>query len=49
MEQDELLKTLRLQDQLTIIELLDITSDELVDAFLDKVDDRYKEILAAFE
>jgi hypothetical protein len=31
---------LRRQDCLTILELLDITEDELVDRFLDKLEDR---------
>jgi hypothetical protein len=49
MDKHELLERLRLQDVLTIIELLGITSDELVDAFLDKVDDQYEKINQALE
>ena len=48
MDKSELLEKLRTIDEITILELLDINTDELIDAFLDKVDERleylYKEI-----
>ena len=37
----ELLEKLRQVDEVTLLELLDISTDELVDAFLDKIEDRY--------
>lgn len=36
----ELLEILRSLDEITLLELLNINSTELVDAFLDKIDDR---------
>jgi hypothetical protein len=36
----ELLKKLRKLDEVLLMELLEITSEELVDAFLDKIDDK---------
>lgn len=36
----ELLQLLRCEDETTLLELLDIKADDLVDAFLDKIDDR---------
>jgi hypothetical protein len=35
----ELIEELRRVDEVTLLELLGITSDELVDAFLDKIED----------
>ena len=48
-EKQEIINQLRLYDTLTIIELLNINSDELVDAFLDKIDERYEEIYEALK
>lgn len=36
---DELYDELRKLDEITLMELLEITSEELVDAFLDKIED----------
>ncbi len=35
----ELLETLRKLDEITLLELLEVTSEDLIDAFIDKVDD----------
>ncbi len=40
MDKIELLDKLRATDEITILELLNITSTDLVDAFLDKIDER---------
>lgn len=45
----ELLEQLRRQDEVTLLELLDINSSELVDAFLDKLDDRVEFIRGQLE
>lgn len=39
MDKIELLAALRQLDEITLLELLEVNSDELVDAFLDKIDD----------
>lgn len=49
MNKQELIEKLRLQDEVTILELLDLHSDELVDAFLDKVYERYEYIQKELE
>ena len=45
MIKQELLEQLRLVDEITLLELLNITSDELVDQFLDKIDDNQTKLL----
>ena len=37
MNKIELIESLRLLDEITLMELLNLTSDDLVDAFLDKI------------
>ena len=48
MNKGELLEKLRKLDEVTLLEILNISSDELVDTFLDKIDERidylYKEV-----
>lgn len=39
MDKLELITTLRQLDEITLLELLEVNSDELVDAFLDKIED----------
>jgi hypothetical protein len=39
MSNDELIEKLRQVDEVTLIELLDIDSDNIVDAFLDQIED----------
>lgn len=40
MSRDELIEKLRNTEETLLLELLEITSTELVDAFLDKIEDR---------
>lgn len=40
MNKIELIEKLRKLDEVTLLELLDVNAEELVDAFLDKIDDR---------
>lgn len=44
MTTQELIERLRLYDEVTVMELLDIHTDELIDAFLDKIKERYNYI-----
>lgn len=36
----DLIEKLRALDEVTLIELLDLSSEDIVDAFLDKIDER---------
>ena len=40
MNKIELIETLKRIDEVTLLELLEITSEDIVDAFLDKINDR---------
>lgn len=40
MDKLELLQTLRLLDEITLLELLELNSNELVDAFLDRIEEK---------
>lgn len=42
MDKNELIEKLRHIDEVTLLELLDINADELIDAFLDKIDERFE-------
>ena len=44
MNKVELLDVLRSMDEVTLMELLEITSDELVDVFLDKIEDNIDKV-----
>jgi ribosome assembly protein YihI (activator of Der GTPase) len=46
MNKIELLEALRSLDEISLLELLEINSDELVDAFLDKIDDNIEKLYA---
>ena len=39
MDKQELLDRLRNEDEVTLLELLEVTSDQLVDKFLDEIDE----------
>lgn len=45
----ELQDRLKEIDELSVLEILDITSEEIADKFLDKIEERYPKILAYFE
>ena len=42
----ELIEVCRRLDEITLLELLEITSDDLVDAFIDKIEDNLSRIYA---
>ena len=46
MSKNELLEKLRTIDEVTLLDLLDINADELVDAFYDKIQERFSYIEA---
>ena len=41
MTKQQLIERLRLYDEVTVMELLDLHTDELIDAFLDRIVDRF--------
>lgn len=45
---NELLEELRALDEVTLLELLEVTSEELVDAFLDKIADDKEKLVRFF-
>jgi nucleoid DNA-binding protein len=49
MNKTELIEQLRDVDEVLLLELLDVTSTELVDAFLDKIEDRINYIYAQLQ
>ena len=49
MTKQQLLEKLRNTEETFLLELLDVKADELVDAFLDKVDERYGYIEKQFQ
>jgi len=48
MDKIELTEELRKIDEITLMELLNLTSDDLVDAFLDRIDEHYVRLLKYF-
>jgi len=49
MTKQELLDTLRREEETILLDLLGVTSEELVDAFLDKIIERYEYIHGQYE
>ena len=49
MTKQELLDKLRNEEETILLELLDVTSEELVDAFLEKILERYEYIHGQYE
>ena len=49
MNKIELIEKLRKLDEVTLLELLEVNSEEIVDAFLDKIDDRFTYIAQQLE
>lgn len=45
----ELIERLKQEDEVTVLELLEINSDELVDAFLDKLEEKQDYVTAQLE
>lgn len=44
MTKQQLIERLRLYDELLVLELLNLTTDDIIDAFLDRIDERYNYI-----
>ena len=42
MTKNELIERLKKEDEWTLLELLDVTSEDLVDAFLEKINERFE-------
>lgn len=49
MSKTELIKELRKVDEVTLLEWLNVTSDDIVDAFLDRISDNYNKLLQLYE
>lgn len=49
MTKSDLLEKLRNEEETLVLELLNISSEEIVDAFIDKIDERFKTIYAFYE
>ncbi len=49
MTREKLIEKLRKVEETILLELLDLNSDDIVDAFLDRVNDRYDYIEKQFE
>ena len=45
----ELIERLRQVDEVTLLEALEITSDDLIDAFMDKVNDKLEDLYKQVE
>jgi Mg2+ and Co2+ transporter CorA len=45
----EVLNKLRNTEETTLLELLELTSDDLVDAFLDRIEDNYNRVIRFIE
>lgn len=45
----ELVEKMSMLDELTIIEILDISSEELVNKFSDRINDRFEELAEDFK
>lgn len=49
MNKQELLLQLRKEDEVVLLELLELTSDDLVDAFLDLIEDKAEKLVSKYE
>jgi nucleoid DNA-binding protein len=49
MTKTELIELLKREDEWTVLELLDVTSEELVDAFLDKVSENIDRVYRYYD
>ncbi len=49
MNKQELIERLRKTEETLLLELLDISSEELIDAFLDKIDERLEYLVRQLE
>lgn len=49
MTKQELLQTLRNEDEVVLLEILELSADDLVDAFLDAIDENMDRLLKLYE
>jgi hypothetical protein len=49
MNKTELLQLLRCEDEVTLLELLEISSTDLVDNFLDKIEDKLEHLYGQYK
>jgi ribosome assembly protein YihI (activator of Der GTPase) len=49
MTKNELISKLRDEEETLLIDLLNLTSTEIVDAFLDRIDERYEYLYGQYE
>lgn len=45
----ELLMKLKQLDEVTVLELLELTTEDLIDAFADRIEDNYNRVIRAVE
>lgn len=45
----EFIEKLKEKDEITLLEMLEIYSDELVDRFPDKIEQKYEQLIGEFE
>lgn len=45
----ELIEKLKLLDEVTLLELLELTTEDLIDAFSDRIEDNYNRVTRAVE
>lgn len=49
MNKQELLQHLRNEDEVVLLEILELTSDQIVDKFLDEIDESLSKLLKLYE
>lgn len=49
MNKAQLIEELRKIDEITLLELLEITSEDLVDAFLDKIEENQSKLITYYD
>jgi hypothetical protein len=49
MNKQQILKLLRDEEETILVDLLNLTSTEIVDAFLDRIEERYEYIYSQYE
>lgn len=47
--QPELIEKLKSLDEVTLLELLELTTEDLIDAFADRIEDHYNRVIRAVE
>lgn len=49
MNKIELIQHLRNEDEVVLLEILELTSDQIVDKFLDEIDENFKRLTKLYE